>query len=131
MAYLPYLEVAVDVYEAEGLLNQAWGSWQRAREVAGPRDDLVSITRLEAWYSEFRATYVLLELAVGEKPPMISYVGPFVDARTQRQLDALAQGRSVPISAGRVGYWLLPGRYSVAGELRQLQAGSSVGQRQP
>jgi len=123
---LAYLEVAIEVSEAAGTLNQAWRYWELARATANPKEDGGLLGRLESWYSEFRGRYVLLELARGSKPPQVDYAGPFVDERTNRQLDAIERGNSVTISAGRIGFWLLPGRYSVGGEVRSLAAGSSV-----
>jgi hypothetical protein len=127
---LGYLEVAIEVSEAAGTLNQAWRFWARARAIAKPQDDGKLLGRLESWYSEFRGRYVLIELMEGAKPPQVDYAGPFVDERTRRQLDAIERGDSVTITAGRVGFWLLPGRYSVSGEVRTLTAGSSVAGKQ-
>jgi hypothetical protein len=123
---LAYLEVAIEVSEAAGTLNQAWRYWELARGVAKPQEDGGLLGRLEAWYSEFRGRYVLIELTGGTKPPRVDYAGPFVDERTNRQLDAIERGDSVTLTAGRIGFWLLPGRYSVGGEVRSLTAGSSV-----
>jgi hypothetical protein len=123
---LGYLEVAIEVSEAAGTLNQAWRFWELARAAAKSQEDGTLLGRLESWYSKFRGRYVLLELTGGTKPPQVDYAGPFVDERTNRQLDAIERGDSVTITAGRVGFWLLPGRYSVAGEVRSLTAGSSV-----
>jgi len=66
---------------------------------------------------------VLVEVPTGQAPPSLSYAGPFVDARTKQQLAALAEQRGARLSVARIGYWLLPGRYSIDGEVRQLQAG--------
>ena len=123
---LEYLEVAIEVSEAAGTLNQAWRFWGLARAAANPREDGELLGRLESWYSTFRGRYVLIELAGGMKPPQVDYAGPFVDERTNRQLDAIERGDSVTITAGRIGFWLLPGRYSIGGEVRSLAAGSSV-----
>jgi hypothetical protein len=123
---LGYLEVAIEVSEAAGTLNQAWRFWGLARAAANPQEDGKLLSRLESWYSEFRGRYVLIELSGRTEPPDVDYAGPFVDERTNRQLDAIARGDSVTITADRIGFWLLPGRYSVAGEVRSLTAGSSV-----
>ena len=123
---MEFLEVAADAFHAEGHLNQAWSIWRRARETAQTQDQPEVLERLESWASHFRTQYVLVESPTGQAPPALSYAGPFVDARTQRQLDALAEQRGTRLSLTQIGYWLLPGRYSIDGEVRQLQAGTVI-----
>lgn len=127
VAFAPYVDLALDVYEEVGRLNEAWNVARLRLDQSVGSGDPAAAAAVAARMERFRSRYVLLEVPQdGRRPPRLAYAGPVADAATRRQLAAVAEERGVWVADGVVGYWLLPGRYEVDGEPRMLEAGATV-----
>ena len=123
----PFLELALDVYEETGRLNEAWSVARMRHEQAVSAEDEAAVRAVSERMERFRSLYVVVLVAQdGRRPPRIRYAGPVQDAATRRLLEALDDERGVWVGPGLVGYWLYPGRYEVAGEVRVVEAGSEL-----
>ncbi len=126
-AWPPFLELALDVYEETGRLNEAWSVARLRHEQAVSAEDEAAVRAVSERMERFRSLYVVVLVAQdGRRPPRIRYAGPVQDAATRRLLEALDDERGVWVGPGLVGYWLYPGRYEVAGEVRVVEAGSEL-----
>lgn len=129
-----FLDLALDVYEETGRLNEAWNVARVKLDQVTTAQDEVGLQAVGDRMARFRSLYVLVEVAQdGRRPPVIRYAGPVQDEATGRQLKALEEERGVWISQGVVGFWLFPGRYDVDGQVHSLEPGQAVtsGQANP
>ena len=118
-----FLEVALDVYEEAGRLNEAWSvgsvALKHLAEAEPARQRLVA--RVEA----FSGTYALIvSPRDGRDGLTIDHLGPVADKATEAQLRAVRSGRGVLLEGGQRGYWLFPGSYLIEGTEANLQAGA-------
>ena len=128
VAFAPFLELALDVYEETGRLNEAWNIARLQHDRAVDAGDEAAARQVSERMQRFRTLYVLVEVAQdGRRPPLIRYAGPMQDDATSRQLAAMESERGVWMEGGVVGYWLYPGRYRVDGDERTLEAGEVLG----
>lgn len=117
-----FLQVALDVYEEVGRLNEAWsvGSVALVEIPDGePARDRI-IERLAAFESRYA---LLVSPRDGRGGLTIEHTGPVTDAATEHQLKAVRMGRGVLLDAGQRGFWLFPGGYRIEGEEMTLKAG--------
>ena len=117
-----FLELALDVYEEAGRLNEAWSVGAVALEQV-PGDEPAR-ARLQERVTAFEATYALiLSPRDGREGLQIEHRGPVGGEATQRQLRAVRSGRGVLLDGGQRGYWLFPGAYLIQGVETALEAG--------
>ena len=127
VAYGPFLDLALDVFEETGRLNEAWNVARVRLDQATLEQDLDAERAVRERMDRFVALYVLVQVDQdGRRPPKVRYAGPVQDEATSRQLAALDAEKGVWIGQGVLGFWLYPGRYEVDDEVRDLQAGAVV-----
>lgn len=117
-----FLEVALDVYEEAGRLNEAWSvgavGMQQLDEAEPTR------ARLADRISAFEAAYaVIVSPRDGRDGLEIEHQGAVTDDGTKLQLKAVRSGRGVLLDGGHRGYWLYPGSYVIQGDAVALVAG--------
>ncbi len=123
----PYLTLALDIYEEQGMLLEAWSVVRVIADLAAGTNDAEGLARIAARRERFAATYALVTFRPDRrKPPKIAYAGPVADAATQAQLDAIAAGRGVRVDDATYGAWLLPGTYTVDGVRHTLAPGARL-----
>ena len=117
-----FLQVALDVYEEAGRLNEAFSAGIVAQELLAAEDP--ARARLAERLGSFPQRYALLTSPRdGRSGPELEFAGPIEDAATQGQVEAVRAGRGVTMPDGTRGYWLLPGSYRLAGQALTLRAG--------
>ena len=127
VAYGPFIDLALDVFEETGRLNEAWNVARLRLDRATVVQDEAALRAVSERMERFRGLYVLVQVDQdGRRPPKVRYAGPVRDEATGRQLQALDEERGVWVEQGVLGYWLYPGRYEVDGETRSLEAGAVV-----
>ncbi len=123
----PYLQLAMDVYEDKGWLNEAWAVARLLDDLGTFDSDEELAARTEDRRQRFSETYVLLTTRSDRRsPPAVQYTGPVQDDATTAQLQAISEGRGVSLSGGRLGYWLYPGRYEIDGAAQALRPGQRL-----
>jgi len=113
------------IAEELGDLNGAWAAALRGMLLAGNAADAEASAFFKAAVARFHADYVWLARGAGTEPPAIRYAGAVVDDETLRQLEDIAEGRSVRSESGEAGYWVYPGRYRIQGVVVALSAGQA------
>ncbi len=122
-----YFDLAGQVAETRGDLNGAWRAAKSALALAVQADDTESAKRWAVQLARFESDYVWIQVLPGEvERPPIRYAGAVIDDPTMRQLEDVAQGKTVWSRAGAQGFWIFPGRYKVGSSLQTLQAGQVV-----
>ncbi len=117
-----FLELALDVYEEAGRLNEAWSVGAVALGRV-PVDDPAH-ARLQEHVTAFEATYALIvSPRDGRDGPQIDHRGPVLDDATKAQLRAVRSGRGVMLDEGQRGYWVFPGSYVIEGREVSLVGG--------
>lgn len=122
LAAAPFLQLAMDVYEEAGRLNEAWSvgvvALERVPEGEPAHGRLLQrITAFEAAYA------VIVSPRDGRDGLRIDHRGPVADQANEGQLKAIRSGRGVLLGDGQRGYWLFPGSYLVEDKIAVLQAG--------
>lgn len=122
-----YLQLAMDVYEEKGWLNEAWAVALLLGQIEESRTDPELAERTAARRERFAAAYALVTVRSDlRRAPRVSYAGPVQDEATKSQVAAFSEGRGVVVDGGRLGFWLFPGRYEVDGEPLALAPGQRV-----
>jgi hypothetical protein len=117
-----FLELALDVYEEAGRLNEAWSVGAVALEHVP--DDEPALARLQERIATFSGSYALIvSPRDGRDGLQIDHLGPVAGQATRGQLGAVRSGRGVLLDAGQRGYWLFPGRYRIEGVEAVLKGG--------
>jgi hypothetical protein len=127
VAYGPFLDLALDVYEETGRLNEAWNVSRVRLDRATLELDQAAEEAVRERMDRFRSLYVLIVVDQdGRRPPKVRYAGPVQDEATGRQLKALDDEKGVWIEQGVLGFWLYPGRYEVDDRATDLVPGAVV-----
>ncbi len=108
----PFLQLALDVYEEAGRLNEAWSVGQVALQQVV--EEGAARSRLQERIASFAATYGLITSPRDGRGGMrIEHQGPVLDRATEGQLKAVRSGRGVILEEGLRGYWVFPGTYLI------------------
>lgn len=119
-----YFDLAGRVAESRGDLNGAWRAAKSALALAVASSDTEAAKRWAVQLARFESDYVWIQVDASEpdRPP-IRYAGAVIDDPTMRQLEDVAQGKTVWSRSGTQGFWVFPGRYKVGAAVQTLQAG--------
>jgi hypothetical protein len=122
---IEYHQLDSGIAEELGDLNGAWAATLRGLLLAADSADDEAKAVFQSVIDRFHADYVWLAKGESAEPPLIRYAGAVVDDETLRQLEDVANGKSVRSESGEHGYWVYPGRYRINGAMVALSAGQS------